>query len=80
MRSGMGMASSVHRVVLSSTDRSDVVQPLSESQARWRLNSAFDRLPSRPLAQCLAWAMSSDFVPKTPIANSSIVVVGDNHE
>lgn len=27
---GMGMASSVHRVVLSSTDRSDVIQPLSE--------------------------------------------------
>jgi len=37
---GMGMASSVHRVVLSSTDRSDVIQPLSESQAQVESNGA----------------------------------------
>ena len=51
---GMGMASSVHRVVLSSTDRSDVIQPLSESQAEVESNSALGRSPSRLLARCLA--------------------------
>ena len=75
---GMGMASSVHRVVLSSTDRSDVIQPLSESQAEVESNSAL-----RSFTQSSAGAVFSiDDVERLrsedPKREFFIVVVGDN--
>jgi hypothetical protein len=75
---GMGMASSVHRVVLSSTDRSDVIQPLSESQAEVESNSAL-----RSFTQSSAGAVFSvEDVERLRFKDSKreffIVVVGDN--
>src|ERR1700722_6962510 len=75
---GMGMASSVHRVVLSSTDKSDVIQPLSESQAAVESNSAL-----RSFTQSSAGAVFSmeDLMrlrSEDPKREFFIVVVGDN--
>jgi hypothetical protein len=75
---GMGMASSVHRVVLSSTDRSDVIQPLSESQSEVESNSAL-----RSFAQSSAGAVfSMEDVERVrsedPKREFFFVVVGDN--
>lgn len=77
--SGMGMASSVHRVVLSSTDRSDVVQPLSESHGQEELNSAL-----RSFTQASAGAVFSlTDVERLRSEDSNqeffVVVVGDNN-
>ena len=75
---GMGMASSVHRVVLSSTDRSDVIQPLSESQAEVETNSAL-----RSFTQSSAGAVFSvedveRLRSEDPKREFFFVVVGDN--
>ena len=75
---GMAMASSVHRVVLSSTDRNDVVQPLSESHGGVDLNSAF-----RSFTQASAEAVFSledveRLRSEDPKAEFFVVVVGDN--
>jgi hypothetical protein len=75
---GMGMASSVHRVVLSSTDRSDVIQPLSESHAEVDSNSAL-----RSFTQASAGAVFSlrdveRLRSEDPKREFFIVVVGDN--
>lgn len=74
---GFTMASSVHRVVLSSTDRSDVVQPLSESHSAVELNSAL-----RSFTQASAGAVFSlEDVQRLRSEDSKgeffIVVVGD---
>jgi len=75
---GMAMASSVHRVVLTSTDRNDVVQPLSESHGGVELNSAF-----RSFAQASAGAVFSledveHLRSEDPKGEFFVVVVGDN--
>jgi hypothetical protein len=74
---GMGMASSVHRVVLSSTDRTDVVQPLSESRSTIETNSAL-----RSFTQASAGAVFSledvdRLRSKDQKGEFFIVVVGD---
>ena len=76
--SGMAMASSVHRVVLSSTNRGDVVQPLSESHSAVENNSAF-----RSFTQASAGAVFSledvkRLRAEDPKGEFFIVVVGDN--
>jgi hypothetical protein len=75
---GMAMASSVHRVVLSSTDRTDVVQPLSESHSTIESNSAL-----RSFTQASAGAVFSledveRLRSKDEKGEFFIVVVGDN--
>jgi len=75
---GMGMASSVHRIVLSSTDRSDIIQPLSESHEGVESNSAL-----RSFAQASAGAVFSmkdleRLRSGDPSREFFIVVVGDN--
>jgi hypothetical protein len=75
---GMAMASSVHRIVLSSTDRTDIVQPLSESHSTVESNSAF-----RSFTQASAGAVFSvedveRLRAKDPKGEFFIVVVGDN--
>jgi hypothetical protein len=75
---GMAMASSVHRVVLSSTERSDVVQPYSESRDSVESNSAF-----RSFTQASAGAVFSlhdveRLRSEDPKREFFIVVVGDN--
>jgi hypothetical protein len=76
--SGIAMASSVHRVVLSSTDKSEVVQPLSESHDTVESNSAL-----RSFTQASAGAVfSTNDVNRLRSRDSKheffIVVVGDN--
>ena len=75
---GMAMASSVHRIVLSSTDRSDVVQPLSESHSAVESNSAL-----RSFTQASAGAVFSvedveRLRSRDPKGEFFIVIVGDN--
>ena len=75
---GMAMASSVHRIVLSSTDRSDVVQPLSESHSAVEINSAL-----RSFTQASAGAVFSvedveRLRSRDPKGEFFIVIVGDN--
>jgi hypothetical protein len=75
---GMAMASSVHRIVLSSTDRTDVVQPLSESRSAVESNSAL-----RSFTQASAGAVFSledvdRLRSKDQKGEFFIVVVGDN--
>jgi hypothetical protein len=75
---GMSMSSSVHRVVLSSTDKEDVVQPLNVTQSTVESNSAF-----RSYSYTSAGAVFSvDDVERLRSKDQSgeffVVVVGDN--
>lgn len=76
--SGMGMASSVHRVVLSSTDRSDVVQPLSESHDEVELNSALRSFTQASAGAVFSVADVERLRSEDPNQEFFIVVVGDN--
>lgn len=76
--SGMGMASSVHRVVLSSTDRSDVVQPLSESHGQEELNSALRSFTQASAGAVFSLADVERLRSEDPNHEFFIVVVGDN--
>jgi membrane-associated protease RseP (regulator of RpoE activity) len=74
----MAMASSVHRVVLSSTDRIEVIQPVSESNSVVESNSAL-----RSFTQASAGAVFSledvkRLRSKDQKGEFFIVVVGDN--
>jgi hypothetical protein len=76
---GMSMSSSVHRVVLSSTNREDVVQPLNVSKSTVESNSAF-----RSYSYTSAGAVFSvDDVERLRSKDQGreffIVVVGDNN-
>lgn len=75
---GMGMASSVHRVVLSSTDRSDVIQPLSESQAEVESNSALRSFTQSSAGAVFSMADVVRLRSEDPKREFFIVVVGDN--
>jgi hypothetical protein len=76
--SGMGMASSVHRVVLSSTDRSDVVQPFSESHGQEELNSALRSFTQASAGAVFSLADVERLRSEDPNHEFFIVVVGDN--
>jgi len=76
--SGMGMASSVHRVVLSSTDRSDVIQPLSESHDEVELNSALRSFTQASAGAVFSVADVERLRSKDPNQEFFVVVVGDN--
>jgi len=76
--SGMGMASSVHRVVLSSTDRSDVVQPLSESHGQEELNSALRSFTQASAGAVFNLADVERLRSEDANQEFFIVVVGDN--
>ena len=75
---GMGMASSVHRVVLSSTDRSDVVQPLSESHGEVELNSALRSFTQASAGAVFSLADVERLRSEDPNREFFVVVVGDN--
>jgi hypothetical protein len=76
--SGMGMASSVHRIVLSSTDRSDVVQPLSESHDKVELNSALRSFTQASAGAVFSVADVERLRSEDPKGEFFLVVVGDN--
>lgn len=76
--SGMGMASSVHRVVLSSTDNTDVVQPLSESNSTVESNSALRSFTQSSAGAVFAMGDVERLRSKDPKGEFFIVVVGDN--
>jgi len=75
---GMAMASSVHRVVLSSTDRNDVVQPLSESQEGVELNSALRSFTQSSAGAVFSMEDVERLRSEDPKREFFIVVVGDN--
>jgi hypothetical protein len=75
---GMGMASSVHRVVLSSTDRSDVIQPLSESQAEVENNSALRSFTQSSAGAVFSMEDVAKLRSEDPKREFFFVVVGDN--
>jgi len=75
---GMGMASSVHRIVLSSTDRSDVIQPLSESHSQVELNSALRSFTQASAGAVFSVADVERLRSEDRNQEFFIVVVGDN--
>jgi hypothetical protein len=75
---GMGMASSVHRVVLSNTNRSDVIQPLSESQAEVESNSALRSFTQSSAGAVFSMEDVGRLRSEDPKREFFIVVVGDN--
>jgi hypothetical protein len=75
---GMGRASSVHRIVLSSTDRSDVVQPLSESHGEVELNSALRSFTQASAGAVFSLADVERLRSEDPNREFFVVVVGDN--
>lgn len=72
------MASSVHRVVLSSTDRSDVIQPLSESQTEVESNSALRSFTQSSAGAVFSMEDVERLRSEDPKREFFIVVVGDN--
>jgi hypothetical protein len=76
--SGIGMASSVHRIVLSSTDRSDVIQPLSESHAGVESNSALRSFSQASVGAVFSMKDVEPLRAEDPGGEFFIVVVGDN--
>ncbi len=75
---GMGMASSVHRVVLSSTDRSDVIQPLSESRDEVESNSALRSFTQSSAGAVFSMEDVARLRSEDPKREFFFVVVGDN--
>jgi hypothetical protein len=75
---GMGMASSVHRVVLASTDKSDVIQPLSESQAAVERNSALRSFTQSSAGAVFSMEDVERLRSEDPKREFFFVVVGDN--
>lgn len=75
---GMGMASSVHRVVLSSTDNTDVVQPLSESHSTVETNSALRSFTQASAGAVFSLGDVERLRSKDPKGEFFIIVVGDN--
>jgi PDZ domain len=76
--SGMGMASSVHRVVLSSTDRLDIIQPLSESHEKVESNSALRSFTQASAGAVFSMKDIERLRSEDPSREFFIVVVGDN--
>jgi hypothetical protein len=75
---GMAMASSVHRVVLSSTYRNDVVQPLSESHGGVEINSAFRSFTQASAGSVFSLEDVERLRSEDPKGEFFVVVVGDN--
>jgi hypothetical protein len=76
--SGMGMASSVHRIVLSSTDRLDIIQPLSESHEKVESNSALRSFTQASAGGVFSMKEITRLRSEDPSREFFIVVVGDN--
>lgn len=75
---GMAMASSVHRIVLSNTDRTDVVQPLSESHSEVESNSALRSFTQASAGSVFSMEDVERLRSEDPKNEFFIVVVGDN--
>jgi hypothetical protein len=75
---GMSMASSVHRVVLSSTDRNETIQPLETSNAAVETNSAFRSVDYASASTVFALQDVEALRQKDKNGEFFIVVVGDN--
>jgi hypothetical protein len=76
---GMSMSSSVHRVVLSSTDKEDVVQPLNVSQNTVESNSAFRSYSYTSAGAVFSVDDVERLRSKDPTGEFFIVVVGDKN-
>ena len=72
---GLSAASSVHRVVLVNTDRTETVQPLHVTTGTVQSNSAFRSVDYTKADAAFAMSMWKEYVPRTRTASSSSLLL-----